>query len=100
MHHLPLQVAQLDAVVVDDGDGADAGRREILQHRRREAAGAHHQHPRIEQTPLAGRADLGEREVPGVALQLFGPQGRGRNRLAGGFDIHDVNPMTVPKMAN
>ena len=44
--HLALQVGQRHRIVVDDAERADAGRGKILQHRRAEAAGADHQHPR------------------------------------------------------
>ena len=44
--HLALQIGQRHRVVVDDAERADAGGREIEQHRRAEAAGADHQHAR------------------------------------------------------
>ena len=45
--HLALQVGQRNGVVVDDAERADAGRGEILQQRRAEAAGADDENPRV-----------------------------------------------------
>ena len=50
---------------------ADAGRREIFEHRRAEPAGADHQHPRALQPLLAGAADLRQHDVARIAFQLF-----------------------------
>ena len=67
---LPLQVVERDAVVVDDADGADAGRGEIHDQRRAEAAGAHDEHAGAFQLLLALAADLLQHEVALVALDL------------------------------
>ena len=75
MGDLPVQVGELDPVVVDDAERADAGRREIQRERRAEAAGADQQHPGLEQLGLADPADLRQHDVPGVAEHLlFGEQ--------------------------
>ncbi len=42
MNHLALQIGQRHHVVIDNSERADARRREILQQRRAEAAGANH----------------------------------------------------------
>ena len=68
---LALQVGQLDPVVVDEADMADAGGGEIEQEWAAEAAGADHQHPRRAQLRLADAADLAEQDVPGVAVDLM-----------------------------
>ena len=68
MEDLALQVGQIDDVEVDDADGADAGGGEVERHRRAEAAGADAQHPRRLQLALPFEADLGEDQVPAVAL--------------------------------
>ena len=70
MGDLALQVGEVDAVVVDDRDAADAGRAEVQRHRRAEAAGADHQRVRGEQPPLALDADVVEQEVARVAQQV------------------------------
>ena len=69
---LALQVRQRDRIVVDHAERADAGRREIKQHRRAESAGADDQHPRPLERRLAGAADLAQDEVAGIALDLIG----------------------------
>ena len=45
VEHLALQVGEVDGVVVDDTEGADAGRGEIERRRRAESAGADHAAP-------------------------------------------------------
>ena len=69
--HLPLQIGQRDDIVVDDAERADAGRRQIFEHRRAEPAGADHQHARALQPLLAGAADLRQHDVARIALQFF-----------------------------
>ena len=61
--HLALQVGEVDDVVVDDPERADAGRREVQRGRRAEAAGAEQQHLRVEQLLLALDPDLVEQQV-------------------------------------
>ena len=70
MRHLTLQVGQLDDVVIDQAERADAGGGEIQRQRTAKPAGADHQHTRLAQTRLAGAADLGEQDVARVALDL------------------------------
>ena len=67
---LALQVGQLHHVVVDDADATDAGCREVEQHRRAQAAGAHDQRGAGAQGVLAALADLLEDELAVVALTL------------------------------
>ena len=70
MGDLALQVGQLHAVVVDDADGADAGRGEIQHQRAAQPAGADHQHARGLQLGLADAADLGQQDVARVTLDF------------------------------
>ena len=70
--HLALQVRQVDLVVVDDAERADAGRGEVQGRGRAEPSGAQQQHLRVEQLLLALDADLRDQQVPGVAVALFG----------------------------
>ena len=72
--HLALEVRQVDLVVVDDPERADAGGRQVQRRRRAEAAGAQQQHLGVEQLLLALDADLGDQQVAGVAVALFGGQ--------------------------
>ena len=72
--HLALQVRQRHGVVVDHAQRADAGRGEIQQHRRAQAAGADHQHARAAERRLAGAADLAQHDVPGIAFEFLGRQ--------------------------
>ena len=60
---LALEVGDVDDVVVDDADRADARGGEVERGRRAEAAGAEQQHLGVEQLLLALGADLGEQEV-------------------------------------
>ena len=69
--HLALEVGEVDDVVVDDAERADAGGGEVERGRRAEAAGAEQQHLRVEQLQLALEADLGEQQVARVALALL-----------------------------
>ena len=72
--HLALEVRQVDLVVVDDPERADAGRGQIQRRRRAEAARAEQQHLRVEQLLLALGPDLGEQQMARVALALLGGQ--------------------------
>ncbi len=70
VHHLPLQVRVVDDVGVDDAERADAGRGQVQRRGGAETAGAEQQHLRGQQLELAGLADLGDQDVPGVAAPL------------------------------
>ena len=70
---LALQVGELDDVVVDDADAADAGGGEVVQHRRAQPAGADDQHRAGAQLLLAALADLLEDELAVVALRAPRP---------------------------
>ena len=72
---LALQVGQRDGVVVDDAERADAGRREILQHRRAKATGADHQHACALQLLLPGAADFRQHDVARIAFEFFRRKG-------------------------
>ena len=56
---LALQVGEVDVVVVDDAERADAGRGEVQRGRRAQAAGAEQEHLAVEQrawpsAPISG----------------------------------------------
>jgi hypothetical protein len=68
VERLAVQVRLLDRVVIDDRETADAGAREILQHRAAEAARADHQHRGGGETRLPRFADLGQHGLAGVAV--------------------------------
>jgi hypothetical protein len=70
VQHLPLQIGQVDAVVIDDAERADARRGEIEEEGRAQPARAHHQHPRFEEALLPDPADLRQDDVAGIALKL------------------------------
>ena len=57
-------------VVVDDADRAHAGRRQIEEKRRAEAAGAHDEHPRVQEPLLPRAAHLLQDDVAGITLEL------------------------------
>ena len=70
VHDLALQVGGVDHVGVHQAERADAGGSEIERGRRAEPAGAEQQHPRLEQLLLTLLADLGQEDVPRVAIEL------------------------------
>ena len=70
MDDLPLQVAEVDDVEVDDADSADAGGREVHRCRRAESAGADAQHAAGLQLALPVDADLRHDQMPAVAFDL------------------------------
>ena len=75
--HLALEVGEVDDVVVDDPERADAGRGEVQRGRRAETAGAEQQDLGVEQLLLALDADLGDQQVARVALALLGGERAG-----------------------
>jgi len=79
-NHLPLQIRQRHDVVVDHADVACAGRREIKQHRRAQAAGADHQHARGFQLGLPWAANLAQHDVARIAFEFSCIE-------------HEINPM-------
>jgi hypothetical protein len=75
---LPLQVARVNIIAVDDAEGADAGGGQVHRRGRAEAAGADQQHPSALQPALAIDAHVRQDDVPGIAGQLFaGEIGKG-----------------------
>ena len=74
VNDLALQIGQRDDVVIDRAERADAGRGEIHQRRRAEAAGADHQHRGFLQGGLAGAADLAQHDMAGVSFEFLGTQ--------------------------
>ena len=71
MNDLALQVGQIDDIVVDHADGADAGGCEIEQQRRAEPARADHQNAAFQQLGLADAAHFRQHDMPRVAVKLF-----------------------------
>ena len=74
VNDLALEVGQRHDVVVDHAEFTDAGRGEVHQRGRAEAAGADHQHGRFLQCGLAGAADLAQYDMAGVAFEFCGTQ--------------------------
>ena len=68
VNDLPLQVADVDAIEVDETERADAGGGEIQRRRRSETAGADAEHARRLQPPLPLHADFRQQQVAAVAL--------------------------------
>jgi len=66
MHDLPLQIGQVDVIVVADREPAHAARRQIKRYRRAEAAGTDDQDMRVEQLLLAIDFDFGQQDVAAV----------------------------------
>ena len=63
VQHLPLQVGQVHHVAVNDAQGAHTGGGQVEGGGRAEAAGAHDDHPGVEQLALALAAHLGQDDV-------------------------------------
>ena len=61
-----MQVRGFEPVAIDDAEPADAGAREVLQHRHAEAAGADHQHRGGAQARLARGAHFAQRDLARV----------------------------------
>ncbi len=68
VEHLSLQVRQFDHVVVDQAERADAGGRQVQGRGRAQPTGSDDDHASLVESLLAGDADLGESDVPGVAV--------------------------------
>ena len=68
---LALEVRLVDDVRVDDPERAHACGGEVERGRRAEAARAHEEHPRVEDSLLPVLPDLGDQEVPAVARALL-----------------------------
>ena len=73
---LPLQVAEVDDVKVDDAEAPDAGRRQVHRGRRTEAARADAQDAARLDLALRVHAHLRHDQVPAVALDLVRRQRR------------------------
>src|SRR5690606_21810310 len=69
MQDLPLQVAAVDDVVVDQAQVPHSGRRQVERRRRAEPARADHQHVRSAHALLPLDPDLGQAQVARIALE-------------------------------
>jgi hypothetical protein len=56
---LAIEIAQINRVEVDDVDLAEAGQDEVLEQLAADAAGAYHQHARLESGQLVARVSAG-----------------------------------------
>ncbi len=72
--HLTLQIRKRHHIVVDHSKGSDAGRGQIEQRRRAQAAGTHHQHASAAERGLSRSAHLAQHDMAGVAFKFFGTQ--------------------------
>ncbi len=75
---LALQVALVDDVEVDDAQRPDAGRRQVHQGRRAQAAGTDGEHACVLQPLLPVHGDVGDDQVTAVAHHLLAGQLGGR----------------------
>ena len=81
MNDLPLQVADVHHVKVDQPDRADTRCRQVVGERRTQATRADTQHLRCLQLTLSLLAHLRQDQVPRVASQIIGRQFR-KSRLS------------------
>ena len=72
VEHLPLEVALVHGIEIEQAQGAHAGGGQVLQHRAAQAAAAHYQHAGGLQALLARQADFGQQQVPAVAVGFGG----------------------------
>ena len=77
VERLALEIGERDRVVVDHADPADPGRREILDRRRADAAGADQQDMAGEQPHLPRAAHFAQHDVAGIAFKFFGIEHQG-----------------------
>ena len=77
VEHLPLQVAGIHGIEIEQAQGAHAGGGQVLQHRAAQPAAAYYQHAGSFQPELAGQADFGQQQVAAVAGGFGGGQGFG-----------------------
>ena len=77
---LALQVGGVDHVEVDDSQGSHPGGGQVLGQWAAQPAGAHQQHPGLQQRLLPLDADLGQGQVALVALVLVRAQLRAHAR--------------------
>ena len=89
-----MQVRELDLVVVEDPDPADARAGQVERDRRAERARADHEHARLAHGELRGRAPLGQDELARVALDL-GVGEIGRRRAGGSGSIASLADATT-----
>ena len=68
---LAMEVGELDHIVVDDRQLADARAGERRDDRAADAAGADHRDPRCLELALPDAADLRQHDVPRIAFELF-----------------------------
>ena len=80
---LAVEVGELEVVVVDDAEAADAHGGEVLQHGRAGAAGADDEDGGAGEALLAGEADEGEDELPAVAQEVGGLEAVGGEECRG-----------------
>ena len=67
---LPLQVGDGNVIIIDDGQPANAGGRQIKQARGAQAASADHRHMRLFQLHLARPADILDHQMAGIAFDF------------------------------
>src|ERR1051325_6825435 len=68
---LPMEIAKIDIVKIDNPDCADAGRGQVKRRRRAESAGTDAKHARALELALPLWPDLRHHQVPRIAHPLF-----------------------------
>ena len=77
MDDLPLKIAEVDGILVDEPDRPHSGRGEVHNRGRSETAGADAEDPRRLEPALPVEADVRQREMPAVTHQLVAGQFHG-----------------------
>ena len=72
MDHLPLEIGQRYAIVIDHAQHADARSREILNERRAQTARPDDEHAGFRELLLARSANLRKDKMAGVTFDFFG----------------------------
>ena len=68
--HLPVEVAEIDLIIIDDGQPTDTGSSEILDHRCPEPARPDHRNMAAEQHFLAFFTEGRQDHLAGIAFEL------------------------------
>ena len=93
MEDLALEVGEVDAIVIDETDFADAGGGEIHRDGRAETSGPEAEDTRGLEAALAFGTDFGEGEMAGVTRTL-----RFRKRVLRGSGIRDEGDHSQVRM--
>src|SRR5207248_10771708 len=88
MQELPMKVAEVNRVLVDNSDCSNSGGGEVERRGRSEAAGPNTQHPGFFQSALTFLAHLSKIDLPRVPEELVGAEVQFKAGFIQGFFCH------------